>query len=78
MVETIASIAAQAALDHPGTVVGVSNSTDFIRPIHQSPLTVVGTSVARHGTQQLWNVTVATQDDDLVAQGNVRLQQLTT
>ncbi len=78
VVETVASVAAQAALEQPGTVVGVSNSTNFIRPTDQSPLTVVGTAVARSGTQQLWTVTVATTDGELVAQGNVRLQQLTT
>lgn len=58
-------------------VVGVSNSTDFLRAHRQGRLNAVAEPVHRGRTQQLWQVTI-TRDADgkTVARGQVRLQSI--
>ncbi len=78
VVETAASIGGALWLGDKGTVVGVSNQTDFLRAVRDGELTAVGTPVHRGRSQQLWLVEITDADGRLVARGQVRLQNLTT
>jgi uncharacterized protein (TIGR00369 family) len=60
-----------------GRVVGVSNTTDFYRAVTAGVLTAVATPVHRGRSQQVWRVDITDEDERLVAQGQVRLQNLT-
>jgi len=55
--------------------VGVSNTTDFLRPVRTGRLVVEATPIHRGRSQQLWQATVVC-DGKLVARGQVRLQNL--
>jgi uncharacterized protein (TIGR00369 family) len=59
--------------------VGLSNKTDFLRATTEGALVGRATPIHRGRTQQLWQVDV-TRDSDgkLVAQGQVRLQNVTS
>lgn len=76
VVETLASLGALTWLAERGTVVGVSNQTDFYRATREGRLTSTATPVHRGRSQQVW--VIQTQDDEgrLVARGQVRLQNL--
>ena len=78
-IETFATIGAfQAVKDRGQQVVGVSNATDFFRPHRSGRLRVVGEPVHQGRTYQLWQVEIRRSEDDrLVARGQVRLQNLT-
>jgi uncharacterized protein (TIGR00369 family) len=79
VVESVASHGAAAAGQALGVaaVVGVSNSTDFLRPHREGPLDVEGRPVFVGRTQQVWQVEITRPDDGkLVARGQVRLQNL--
>ncbi|WFE54963.1 MULTISPECIES: PaaI family thioesterase [unclassified Micromonospora] len=76
VVETAASVGGGLWLADRGTVVGVSNQTDFLRAVRDGELTAVGTPVHRGRSQQLWQVEITDADDRLVARGQVRLQNL--
>ncbi len=76
VVETIASLGALAWLGDRGTVVGVSNATDFYRAVTAGRLTSSGTPVHRGRSQQVWQVETRDDADRLVARGQVRLQNL--
>ena len=77
-VESAASIGASAAVAERGQfAVGVSNSTDFLRPMTTGRLEVVAEPVQQGRTLQLWQVTLTRADDGkLVARGQVRLQNV--
>ncbi|MGH3367597.1 MAG: PaaI family thioesterase [Nocardioidaceae bacterium] len=75
-VETAASIAAGLWLGDRGTVVGVSNHTDFLRAVHEGELRAVATPIHRGRLQQLWLVEIDDEQQRLVARGQVRLQNL--
>ena len=75
-VETAASIGGQLWYGDRGQVVGVSNHTDFLRPVSSGALTAVGTPIHRGRSQQLWGVEIRDEQDRLVARGQVRLQNL--
>jgi 1,4-dihydroxy-2-naphthoyl-CoA hydrolase len=60
-----------------GRVVGVSNQTDFYRAVTSGVLTAVALPVHRGRSQQVWRVDITDEDDRLVAQGQVRLQNMT-
>ena len=60
-----------------GRVVGVSNQTDFYRAVTEGTLTAVATPVHRGRSQQVWRVDITEESGRLVAQGQVRLQNLT-
>lgn len=81
MVETLASTgAALWAMDRGmAGAVGVSNKTDFLRATAEGVLVGRATPIHRGRTQQLWQVDI-TRDSDgkLVAQGQVRLQNVDT
>lgn len=74
-VESSASVG--AAIWYGGRVVGVSNQTDFYRAVSSGVLTAVALPVHRGRSQQVWRVDITDEDDRLVAQGQVRLQNLT-
>ena len=76
VVETAASIAGQTWLGDRGSVVGVSNQTDFLRAVRDGTLTAVATPVHRGRLQQLWLVEITDEPGRLVARGQVRLQNL--
>jgi uncharacterized protein (TIGR00369 family) len=75
-VETAASIGAALWWGERGDVVGVSNSTDFLRAVREGRLTATATPVHRGRLQQLWDVVVAAEDGRAAARGQVRLANL--
>ena len=78
VVESAASIGASAAVvDRGQFAVGVSNQTDFIRPMAAGRLDVVAEPIQQGRTLQLWQVLLTRADDGkLVARGQVRLQNV--
>lgn len=75
--ETIASVGAATWFGDRGQVVGVNNSTDFIRAVRDGALTSTGVPVHQGRSQQLWQMeTVSDADGKLVARGQVRLQNI--
>lgn len=75
-VEGAASIGAALWFGDRGTVVGVSNHTDFLRAVREGVLTATATPIHRGRLQQLWLVEIHDEDDRLAARGQVRLQNL--
>jgi 1,4-dihydroxy-2-naphthoyl-CoA hydrolase len=58
-------------------VVGISNSTDFLRPHRTGRVKATGTPIFTGRTQQLWQVEITRESDGkLVARGQLRLQNL--
>jgi 1,4-dihydroxy-2-naphthoyl-CoA hydrolase len=78
VVETAASLGAASWLGDRGTVVGVSNHTDFLRAVKSGHLRAVGSPIHRGRSQQLWLVEITDEQQRLVARGQVRLQNLTS
>jgi 1,4-dihydroxy-2-naphthoyl-CoA hydrolase len=75
-VESSASAGAATWFGDRGRVVGVSNQTDFYRAVTEGELTATALPVHRGRSQQVWRVTITDTEDRLVAQGQVRLQNL--
>jgi 1,4-dihydroxy-2-naphthoyl-CoA hydrolase len=75
-VETAASFGAAYWFGERGQVVGVSNSTDFLRAVREGTVTAVATPLHRGRLQQLWQVEIRDDADRLVARGQVRLQNI--
>lgn len=80
LVETLASTGAALWAMEQGMAgaMGLSNKTDFLRATTAGTLRGEATPIHRGRNQQIWQVFV-TRDDDgkLVAQGQVRLQNVT-
>jgi 1,4-dihydroxy-2-naphthoyl-CoA hydrolase len=78
VVETFATTGAfEAVKDRGQQAVGVSNTTDFLRPHVRGRLDVIATAIHQGRTQRLWQVEIRRPDDDkLVARGQVRLQNI--
>jgi uncharacterized protein (TIGR00369 family) len=78
VIETFATTGAfEAVKDRAQTAVGVSNSTDFVRPHKAGRLEVVAVPIQQGRTQQLWQVEISRLDDrKLIALGHVRLQNV--
>lgn len=77
MVETLASVAgAMRVLAEDRIVVGVSNTTDFLRATREGRLTAVATPLHVGRLQHLWQVEIARADGKRAARGQVRLQVL--
>ena len=76
VIETLASVAGALWLGERGQVVGVNNSTDFLRATRDGALTSTATPIHRGRSQQLWLVETVDDDDRMVARGQVRLQNL--
>jgi uncharacterized protein (TIGR00369 family) len=75
-IESAASFGAARWLGDRGTVVGVSNHTDFLRAASSGRMTGVATPIHRGRSQQLWLVEITDAESRLVARGEVRLQNL--
>ncbi|WP_326554239.1 PaaI family thioesterase [Micromonospora sp. NBC_01813] len=76
LVESAASLGGARWLGADGRVVGVSNQTDFLKAVSDGELIVVSTPVHRGFSQQLWEVKITDSDGQLIARGQVRLQNL--
>jgi uncharacterized protein (TIGR00369 family) len=79
--ETIASTGAAIWALEQGMAgaVGVSNTTDFLRATTNGVLIAEATPIHRGRTQQLWRVNITREEDGkLVAQSQVRLQNVTS
>jgi uncharacterized protein (TIGR00369 family) len=79
-IETFATTGAFEAVKERGQqAVGVSNTTDFLRPHRTGRLRVSAVAIQQGRTQQLWQVEIRrTEDERLVARGQVRLQNVET
>ena len=80
LIETLASTGAALWAMEQGMAgaVGLSNKTDFLRATTEGVLLGRATPIHRGRTQQLWQVDVTREGDGkLVAQGQVRLQNVT-
>ena len=77
IVETFASIGGWLAVRDQGmSAVGVSNTTDFLRPEREGRMRVRARALHQGRTQQLWEVTISRADGKDVALGRVRLQNV--
>jgi 1,4-dihydroxy-2-naphthoyl-CoA hydrolase len=78
VIETFATTGAvEAVKDRGSQAVGVSNTTDFLRPHRTGRLNVEAVAIHQGRTQQLWQVELRRQDDGkLVARGQLRLQNV--
>ncbi|HTW20267.1 MAG TPA: PaaI family thioesterase [Mycobacteriales bacterium] len=76
VVETVGSVAAAIWYGDRGQVVGVANSTDFIRATRSGRLSGLGTPIHRGRTSQLWLVEVTDGDGRLVARGQLRVANI--
>ena len=80
VVESVGSHgAAMAAREITGemSVVGIANSTDFLRPHRTGRVRVTGTPIQTGRTQQIWLVEIEREDDGkMVARGQLRVQNL--
>lgn len=76
MVETLASFGAALWYGDRGHVVGVANSTDFLRATRTGTLHAAATPIHRGRSSQLWLVEVRDEQDRAVARGQVRLANL--
>lgn len=74
--EEVASVAGAVWLGGEGKVVGVNNSTDFLRAVTEGTLTATSTPVHRGRSQQLWRVEITDDEGRLAAVGQVRLANL--
>jgi uncharacterized protein (TIGR00369 family) len=74
VVETLASIGAAAvALPRGQRVVGLENTTSFIRAFRTGRLHAAARPVTRGRTSQVWEAWIRDDDERLIAQGRVRL-----
>ena len=74
VIETLASIgAALVARPRGQRVVGLENSTSFIRAVRSGKLRGSARPVTRGRTSQVWEAWIRDEQDQLVAQGRVRL-----
>jgi 1,4-dihydroxy-2-naphthoyl-CoA hydrolase len=78
MIESMASVAAFVwrSAHGGGHVVGVNNNTDFLRSISSGMVYGTAEPIHRGRSQQLWLVTITDDSDQVVARGQVRLQNL--
>jgi uncharacterized protein (TIGR00369 family) len=74
VIETLASVGA-AIVAHPRRqrVVGLENSTSFVRAVRAGTLRGVARPVTRGRSSQLWEAWIRDEKGQLVAQGRVRL-----
>lgn len=76
VVESVGSTGGALWLGTRGDVVGVNNTTDFLRATREGVLTAVGTPLFRGRSQQLWEVTITDEQQLPVAAGRVRLSNI--
>jgi 1,4-dihydroxy-2-naphthoyl-CoA hydrolase len=76
-IEQAASFGASFAAPAGHNVVGVNNSTNFIRAFSSGRVRLEGKPIQRGRTQQLWEIRISSEaDGKLVAIGQVRLANL--
>jgi 1,4-dihydroxy-2-naphthoyl-CoA hydrolase len=74
VIETITSVgAALVAMGRGQSVVGLENSTSFVRAVREGKLRGVATPVTRGRRTQVWEGTILDPDGHTVATGRVRL-----
>ena len=75
LIETLASVgAALFALPRGQSVVGLENSTSFVRAVRLGTnLHAVSKPITRGRTTQVWEATIFDEEDRIVATGRVRL-----
>ena len=74
VIETLASVgAALAARPRGQRVVGLENNTSFIRAVRSGKLHALARPVTRGRTTQVWEAWIRDGEEQLVAQGRVRL-----
>lgn len=74
VIETLASVGAAVVARARGQrVVGLENSTSFIRAVRSGKLHAVARPVTRGRTTQVWEAWIRDDQEQLVAQGRVRL-----
>lgn len=78
VVESVGSIGATTAVIDTGRyAVGVTNTTEFLRPFGIGQLSVVGVPIMQGRVQQLWEVRFERPaDGKLIAVGRLRAQNL--
>ena len=76
LAETAVSVGGALWFGDRGTVVGVSNHTDFLRAVREGELRADATPLTRGRTSQLWQVEISDGQGRLVAHAKVRLQNL--
>jgi 1,4-dihydroxy-2-naphthoyl-CoA hydrolase len=76
VIETTCSLGGWLATDRRRPVVGITNSTDFLRAVRDGVLTFTATAIQQGRTLQLWEVEVRDEDERLVAHGKVKLMNL--
>lgn len=73
IVETVASVGAGLdARTKEKNIVGLENSTSFVRAVREGTLRVVALPITRGRRSQLWDVTIRTEGGAVVATGRVR------
>lgn len=77
VVETAGSVGACLAVQEAGgRAAGVSNTTDFFRPVTGGVLDVVARAVHQGRSQQVWEVEFRDEGGRLTARGSLRLHNL--
>lgn len=76
VVETLGSVGGAVWFGERGNVVGVNNSTHFLRAVKGGTLSAVARPVHRGGSQQLWRVEITDEAGQLVATGDLRVANL--
>lgn len=78
VIETLTSVGATMAAHPMGMVaVGLENTTSFVRAAREGRMFAVARPIARGRTNQLWEAWIRDEKDRIVAQGRVRLQNVT-
>lgn len=78
VIETVTSIGASLHVRANGQeAVGLENSTSFIRAVGRGKLRATARPVSRGRTNQLWEAWIHDELGRLIAQGRVRLQNVT-
>lgn len=76
VVETVCSIGGALWFGERGNVVGVNNNTNFLRAVRAGRLEAVAEPRHQGRLQQLWQVRITDDDSRLIAEGQVRLQNV--
>lgn len=76
IVETAASMAAGLWFAGRGQVVGLQNTTHFLRAMREGTLHATATPIHRGRTQQLWLVEIVDDTGRLIARGELRLANI--
>jgi 1,4-dihydroxy-2-naphthoyl-CoA hydrolase len=76
-IESAASIGASTAVKEQRMVaVGLTNTTHFLRSVTSGRVLVEAIALNQGRTQQLWRVDIRNESGQLVAHGDVRLQNI--